>query len=58
MVKFKIITKRGESAAMFSDKQFKIACHYAELHNGKVINAKTGEVLKNFCKSKHFKKKT
>ena len=58
MIKFKVITKDGELSANFPENQFKIACDYADLNDGKVIDAKTRKVLRDFCKAKHFTDKT
>lgn len=39
---------------MYNERQYNIAVEYAKMHNGKVIDKITGEVLFDACKEKHF----
>ena len=53
---YTILFKEGEGAPLFTEKQFRMACYYADMLNGKVIDFNTKKILVSYCKSKHFEK--
>lgn len=51
-MEYDILTKKGKTARIYTNKQLELAKLHAKETNGKVICRKTGEVIANFCKEK------
>lgn len=51
---YSVLTKKGELAPLFTERQLPIAVLFAEQRDGKVIDYNTKKVVEDFCKMKHF----
>jgi len=54
-MKYEILNRDG-STFIYQQKHLSAAIHYAQSHNLKVRDRETGNIIADFCKSKHKEK--